>query len=162
MQTAENSRGLIMGLLSKKKTIPTKIASETLDFILETCKSSYPNEFGGLLEAKGDVITDVLYLPGTEATEVSVRVHTYMMPNMSCAGSVHSHPSGAIRPSEADLIFFRSGPVNIIVGSPYGRNDWKAFDPYGNEISIEVVDDELIDEDFDDFGDGTADDQEAE
>jgi Predicted metal-dependent protease of the PAD1/JAB1 superfamily len=120
-----------------------KIASDTLDFILESCKSSHPHEFGALLEAEGDTITHVIYLPGTEATSQSVLINKWMMPNVPHAGSVHSHPSGAVYPSGPDLIFFRSNQVNIIVGSPYSRDSWKAFDHNGELVQLEVMECEL-------------------
>lgn len=126
-----------------------KIASDTLDFILETCKASHPREFGALLEADGETIINVIYLPGTDSTSRSVSFRTWMMPNMPHAGSVHSHPSGAIRPSEQDLIFFRANEVNIIVGEPYSRESWKAFDKNGSETTLEIVDYEFEDDEFD-------------
>jgi hypothetical protein len=76
-----------------------------------------------------------------------------MMPNMPHAGSVHSHPSGTPYPSKQDLIFFRSNEVNIIVGRPYTRDSWRAFDRNGNEMSLEIVDYEFKDDLFDDFDD---------
>ena len=123
----------------------TKIASDTLDFILESCKASHPHEFGALLEAEGDTIVNVIYLPGTDATIRSVSIRTWMMPNMPHAGSVHSHPSGAVRPSEQDLMFFRSNSVNIIVGKPYSRDSWKAFDNNGDLMQLEVTEYEFED-----------------
>lgn len=126
------------------------IASDTLDFILESCKASHPHEFGALLEAEGDTIINIIYLPGTDSTSRSVSFKTWMMPNMPHAGSVHSHPSGAVRPSEQDLIFFRANEVNIIVGEPYTRESWKAFDKNGNLIMLDVVDYEFDDNIFDD------------
>ncbi|WNY27109.1 Mov34/MPN/PAD-1 family protein [Methanolapillus ohkumae] len=131
-----------------------KIASETLDFILASCKASHPHEFGALLEADGDVITNIIYLPGTTATDESVSLNTWMLPNMKHAGSIHSHPNGAIYPSEEDLIFFQAGDINLIVGHPYNRTSWKAFDRSGNKVSIEIVDydfqDDLMDDEMDD------------
>src|SRR5665811_945850 len=46
-----------------------KIARETLQFILEVCKSSAPREFAGMLSAQGDVITEVIVVPGTESSD---------------------------------------------------------------------------------------------
>ena len=135
-----------------------KIASETLDFILETCKSVHPHEFGALLEAEKDVIINVIYLPGTDATTRSVSLRTWMMPNMPHAGSVHSHPSGTPYPSKQDLIFFRTNDVNIIVGRPYTRESWRAFDRNGDEIALEIVEYEFKDDPFDDFDDDFGDD----
>ncbi len=138
----QNKKQSIKQNREKNKETESKyvIASDTLDFILEVCKATDPLEFGALLEAKDGVITDVIYLPGTDSTEVSVRFNLSMMPNMRSAGTVHSHPSGALWPSKQDLIFFRRGEVNLIVGSPYDRNSWKAFDRSGNPIHLKVVD----------------------
>lgn len=126
-----------------------KIASDTLDFILASCRASHPREFGALLEAEGDTIINVIYLPGTDATDRSVSLKTWMMPNIPHAGSVHSHPGGAIRPSEQDLIFFRMNDINIIVGDPYTRESWKAFDRNGNVMPLEIVAYEFEAEEFD-------------
>jgi len=135
-----------------------KIASDTIDFILATCKAVHPHEFGAFLEAENDTIINVIYLPGTDATRRSVSLKTWMMPNMPHAGSVHSHPSGTPYPSKQDLIFFRSNDVNIIVGNPYTRTSWRAFDRNGNEISLEIVDYEFKDDLFDEFDDDFDDD----
>jgi len=122
-----------------------KLASETLDFMLALCESSHPREFGALLEAEGDVITSVIYLPGTDATTRSVSLKMWMMPNMPTAGSFHSHPSGAVYPSEQDLIFFRAHEINIIIGKPYTRESWKAFDKNGKQIELEVAEHQFDD-----------------
>ena len=70
-----------------------KIARDTLNFILEVCKSSYPKEFAGMLSATGDVITDVVVVPGTESTDESAVMQLFMLPNIRTVGSVHSHPT---------------------------------------------------------------------
>jgi proteasome lid subunit RPN8/RPN11 len=131
----------------KKKIEVRGIARDTLDFILEASKSSYPEEFAGLLEVKDGVITDVLLLPGTESSETSAVLKLFMMPNISAVGSVHSHPSSVVRPSQADLhMFSKTGTHHIIVGHPYGRNNWKCYDGSGQPIRLEVLDIELGDE----------------
>ena len=92
----------------KKKKV-RGIARDTLHFILEASRSSEPNEFAGLLSVEGDIISDVLILPGTESSRMSALVRLYMLPNMSVAGSAHSHPSGDLRPSDPGLRRGRSG-----------------------------------------------------
>ncbi|MFA4956933.1 MAG: Mov34/MPN/PAD-1 family protein [Candidatus Methanoperedens sp.] len=125
-----------------------KIARETLHFILEVCKSSAPREFAGMLSAQGDVITEVIIVPGTDSSDESAVMQLFMLPNIHTVGSVHSHPSGNTRPSDADLeLFGRKGFVHIIVGAPYDRNSWTCFDKDGNPIKLEVVDYEFKDED---------------
>ena len=72
-----------------------------------------------------------------------------MKPNdVSSVGSVHSHPNGVLRPSDADLQTFTSGEVHIIVGAPYGRDDWQAFDSQGQPRELDVLDVALPDDDF--------------
>lgn len=124
------------------------IARETLDFILEVSKSTYPHEFAGLLESKDGIITDVLILPGTESSESNAVLKLFMMPNISAVGSVHSHPSSVIRPSKADLrLFSKTGTRHIIAGHPYGPDNWKCFDGSGELVELPVLDVELEEED---------------
>lgn len=124
------------------------IARDTLDFILEVSRSTYPNEFAGLLEAKNGIITDVLILPGTESSEVNAILKLFMMPNISAVGSVHSHPSSIIRPSKADLrLFSKTGSRHIIAGYPFERNNWKCFDGSGEVVELPVLDVELEEDD---------------
>jgi len=139
------------------------IAEETLDFALESSRQTHPNEYMGLLrgqpastldlDERGTVITDVLIIPGTSSNSVSATVQTNMIPNDSKSlGSVHSHPNGVIRPSDADLRTFGKGDVHIIIGAPYGRDDWRAFDRNGEPTTLDVLDVELPDvEEFFDF-----------
>ena len=118
-----------------------KIARDTLNFILEVCKSSYPKEFAGMLSATGDVITDVVVVPGTESTDESAVMQLFMLPNIRTVGSVHSHPTGNTRPSAADLELFESkGSVHIIVGAPYTITTWTSYDKEGKPVKLEIVD----------------------
>lgn len=108
-----------------------------------------PEEFAGLLQAEDDVITEVLMLPGTESSRMSALIRLYMLPNMKIAGSAHSHPSGSIRPSEQDILFFsRTGDYHIIVGPPFDERSWACYDPSGERRELRVVDMEFEDEDF--------------
>jgi proteasome lid subunit RPN8/RPN11 len=117
------------------------IARETLKFILEVSKSSYPNEFAGLLQAEDGIITEVLVLPGTESGESSALLKLFMMPNISSVGSVHSHPRGIIKPSIADLqMFGKTGNYHIIVGYPYDLQSWKCFNAEGDERDLQIID----------------------
>jgi proteasome lid subunit RPN8/RPN11 len=125
-----------------------KIARETLQFILEVCKSSAPMEFAGMLSAEGDVITEVIVVPGTESSDESAVMQLFMLPNIHTVGSVHSHPSGNTRPSDADLeLFGRKGFVHIIVGAPYTIKSWTCYDKDGVPIKLEIVDYNFKDED---------------
>jgi proteasome lid subunit RPN8/RPN11 len=125
------------------------IARETLRFILEASRDSLPEEFAGLLQAEDGVITEVMILPGTESSRMSAFIRLYMLPNMKIAGSVHSHPSGSIRPSQEDLAFFsRTGDYHIIAGLPFNENSWACYDASGEWRELPVLDIEFKDDDL--------------
>lgn len=125
-----------------------KIAKETLEFILEVCKSSAPVEFAAMLSSHGDVITEVIVVPGTESSDESAVMQLFMLPNIHTVGSVHSHPTSDTTPSDADLeLFYRKGIVHIIVGAPYTMKSWTCYDKDGVPIKLEVIDYDFKDED---------------
>jgi proteasome lid subunit RPN8/RPN11 len=139
------------------------IAEDALSFALEASAETHPNEYMGMLRAEdagrlgvdrdGVVVTDVLVIPGTTSNSVSATVRTNQIPNdRKSVGSIHSHPNGVLRPSDADLETFGSGRVHIIIGAPYGRDDWRAFDREGQRRDLPVLDVDLPDpESFFDF-----------
>ncbi|MFB6166059.1 MAG: Mov34/MPN/PAD-1 family protein [Haloarculaceae archaeon] len=139
------------------------IAEGALEFALEASEDAHPDEYMGLLRGEsarklgldrdGTVITDVLVIPGTTSNPVSATVKSNMIPNdVRAAGSIHSHPNGVLRPSDTDLGTFGKGKVHIIVGAPYGRSDWQAFDRNGDPRELDVLDVELPEgEEFFDF-----------
>lgn len=158
-----------MGLFRSRRVIG--IADDALSFVLEASAETHPNEYMGFLRAErldrldpdakldlGDargsdlVAVDVLVIPGTTSNPVSATVRENLVPNDSrTVGSVHSHPNGVLRPSDADLGTFGSGSVHIIVGAPYGRGDWRAFDREGEPTDLDVVSVDVPDEQFFDF-----------
>ncbi|WP_435335707.1 Mov34/MPN/PAD-1 family protein [Haloarchaeobius sp. TZWWS8] len=139
------------------------IARDTIEFALEAAEDTHPNEYMGLLRGRdarqlgldldGQVVTDVLVIPGTRSNPVSATVDSNMIPNDSRAlGSIHSHPNGVLRPSDADLATFGSGLAHIIMGYPYGPEDWRTFDQHGDPRDLPVLDVDLDDpETFFDF-----------
>jgi len=121
-----------------------KIARRCLNLIFEASKSSYPNEFGGLLrvdEKEKHTIVELVLLPGTISGDSHAIFRMHMMPiDFSIVGTVHSHPSPVPRPSDADLQLFRKhGKIHIIVASPFSFSSWKAYNNLGDEINIEVI-----------------------
>jgi proteasome lid subunit RPN8/RPN11 len=149
-----------MGLFRSSEVIG--IADGALEFALSAARDAHPDEYMGLLRGEsassvgldesGTVLTDVLVIPGTETNPVSATVKTNMVPNDTrAAGSIHSHPNGVLRPSDADLATFGRNSVHIIMGAPYGRDDWRAFDREGEPIDLPVLDVPLPEEEFFDF-----------
>ncbi len=146
-----------MGLFRSSEILG--IAEPALEFALAASEESHPNEYMGLLRGEaaskvglseeGTVLTDVLVIPGTESNPVSATLDTNMVPNdLRAAGSVHSHPNGVLKPSDADLQTFGRNDVHIIIGYPYDKTDWQAFDREGQPIDLPVLDVEPPEEEF--------------
>lgn len=87
------------------------------------------------------VITDILLVPGTTSGARHANFQLYMLPvDLGVVGTVHSHPSGALHPSEADLMLFRHwGRRHLIVGYPFGMGSWRAYDGNGEETHLAVT-----------------------
>ena len=121
---------------------PTQITRRALDSALASAASAYPNEFGGVLRADPPgTISELLLVPGTTAGHRHANFHLYMLPaDLTVVGTVHSHPSGALHPSGADLGLFRGwGRRHLILGAPYGPGCWRAYDGNGEETHLLVV-----------------------
>lgn len=142
-----------MGLFDVLFRSPTVlgISRETLDFARESAERTHPNEYMGRLrgmpaselgiDETGVVITDILVMPGTDSSPTQASVKEWVIPNdVKSLGSIHSHPNGVIRPSDQDLRTFGKGDVHIILGAPYGSEDWQAFDRSGESRDLPVLD----------------------
>jgi proteasome lid subunit RPN8/RPN11 len=130
--------------IQQKKSVQWKIKKRCLDLILESSKSIYPNEFGGLLrvdDKEKNVISEIVLLPGTVFGESHAIFKLHMQPvDFNIVGTVHSHPGPNSIPSDADLQLFRKhGKIHIIVAVPFNNNSWDAYDYNGNNVNIEIV-----------------------
>ena len=117
------------------------IRRKTLRMILEASRDTYLKEFAAILRAEEGVITELLLLPGTISGDVHAVFQLHMLPiDFSVVGTIHSHPSGNFRPSEADLqLFSHFGRIHIIAGRPYTEDSWAAYDHYGKSWKLEIV-----------------------
>ena len=109
-----------------------EITKDCLDFILECAKSSYPNEFGGLLRVDHDekqTIIEIVILPGTVSGDSHAIFKLHMLPiDFSIVGTAHSHPSPSFHPSDADTFLFRKyGKVHIVAAYPFDKSSWQAY-----------------------------------
>ncbi len=120
-----------------------KIRRSVLESILAGGASTFPNELGAILRSEeAETVTDLLLIPGTTAGRRHANFQLYMLPvDLTVVGTVHSHPSGALHPSDADLTLFRHwGRIHIIVGRPFGEYNWRAYSNLGVEVTLTVVD----------------------
>lgn len=117
------------------------ISRDLLQLLLNIGNNRHPCEFAGLLIEKDGVIDEFNLLPGTVSRENSASLLLDMMPlDTHVAGSAHSHPNGALIPSDADLRFFsRVGRYHLIIGSPYGEGNWRCFRANGDPVEMEVI-----------------------
>ena len=121
-----------------------KIKRDCLELILESAKEIYPKEFGGLLRVdaeSNDTIIEIILLPGTISGDSHAIFQLHMLPvDFTIVGTVHSHPSPSVHPSDADRLLFRKyGRVHIVVAKPFDTSSWNAYDYNGNELDIEIV-----------------------
>lgn len=121
-----------------------KITTKCLNLILESSKSVFPNEFGGMLrvdENDKETIIEVVLAPGTIQGESHTIFKLHNLPiDFNIVGTIHSHPSPNPNPSNADLQLFRKhGRIHIIAAMPFDKDSWKAFDQSGEEIELKVI-----------------------
>jgi proteasome lid subunit RPN8/RPN11 len=120
------------------------IARDLLQALLESAREvdeeGSGREFVAVLREDGGVIREFLFLPFT-STQVSASLRYDLMPlDPHVAGSAHSHPGGALRPSGADLRFFpRLGRYHIILGPPYSLSSWRCFTSDGGPCDLAVI-----------------------
>ncbi|MBP2146892.1 proteasome lid subunit RPN8/RPN11 [Methanofollis sp. W23] len=117
------------------------ISADLLDLLLRLGMENHPNEFAAILKETDGVITELNLVPGTTSNEESASIFLDMLPlDTHTAGSAHSHPNGVLLPSDADLGFFpRTGRYHLIIGWPYGPDDWQCFTASGQSYDLEVI-----------------------
>ncbi|MEA2035470.1 MAG: Mov34/MPN/PAD-1 family protein [Euryarchaeota archaeon] len=117
------------------------IREELLDLLIRLGESTHPREFLVILKERDGIIEELDLVPGTISRPSSASFSPAMLPlDLHKAGSAHSHPTGPLRPSDADLRYFSSmGPYHIIIGPPYTRADWRCFTAKGEPCELEVI-----------------------
>jgi proteasome lid subunit RPN8/RPN11 len=134
-----------------------KILGSVIDMGMEAAKASHPHEFAAMLRVEGDTVTELLLVPGTIQGDQHAIFQFGMLPvDRSIKGTLHSHPSPHPYPSDADFALFeKHGMIHLILGEPFGPDDWRAYDHTGTPTFLEVVEDgEGAGADGDEGGDG--------
>ena len=120
------------------------ICQELLQTIFEGAKNLYPRETILVLRGKKEqdviTVTDLLVPPLAKYGRGFANLPMHMLPmDFSIIGTVHSHPSGNINPSSADLNHFY-GPVLMIVGSPFAdERNVAAYNRNGERLVVRVT-----------------------
>ncbi|MFH0906031.1 MAG: Mov34/MPN/PAD-1 family protein [archaeon] len=119
-----------------------KIKSSVINSIIELAKNAYPNEFSALLVCSKDnkVIDDIYILPATQNFKDSSFLRTDLSPmSLSIIGSVHSHPNNSNLPSNADLKFFSSKDINVIICNPFGISNIAFYNSKGAPVTLDFI-----------------------
>ncbi|MEM3789417.1 MAG: Mov34/MPN/PAD-1 family protein [Candidatus Bathyarchaeia archaeon] len=127
------------------KTRTTVSISQTLmKAILENAKLLYPKETILLLrgeKSKNTIkITDLIVPPLATYGQGFANIPTHMLPiDFSIIGTVHSHPSGNLTPSPADLNHFW-GKILMIVGFPFIDDmNIAVYNQEGEKLTLKVT-----------------------
>lgn len=116
----------------------------TKDFLQQAISyaaESHPYECFGLLHGtvkdKRLYLISVVFVPhSSEKTNVVTK--PLIFNSVTEWGTIHSHPSGNIRPSKEDLITFSKNPVNIIIGHPYSSSKISIYNQDGKLLGFEI------------------------
>ena len=120
------------------------IPSELLETILEGARQFYPRESFLILRGKKskDVIrvSDLVVAPSAVHGRGFASYSAHMLPmDFSVVGTVHSHPSGNIRPSYVDLNHM-IGRILMIVGYPFmDERNVAVYGSDGETLALNVI-----------------------
>jgi len=122
------------------------IKRSVIDSLLSYAKACHPKE--GILLLRGKVKKDAIEVNEVEIPPLGVHgkgfsaFPAHMLPiDFSIIGTAHSHPSGTLLPSIADLNHFY-GRIMIIVAYPYrSEGDMIVVDGKGEILNYRVIDD---------------------
>ena len=129
---------------------PVREITATASVVRDLCamaRSSWPTEMLAYLSSTrgvrdGRLHIDEIQVQAYEASDESAVAHLWRLPTMTgIVGTIHSHPSHAYRPSDADLsLFAHYGFVHAIIRHPYGGFDDIAwYDKEGRRVPVRVA-----------------------
>ncbi len=117
------------------------IKAELLEGILRLCHEHHPKEILGILKTEKNIFTEFILPPGTLTSNTSGIYSSSRLPlDNFYQASVHSHPSGNLRPSPQDLgDIFKKFKCHFIIGFPYGPKNIRCYDKNGKILNIKVI-----------------------
>jgi proteasome lid subunit RPN8/RPN11 len=126
------------------KPLTLQISQELLNTILQGARILHPRENILLLRGKKKKdsveVSDLIIPPFASHGGNFATFPFHMLPvDFSIIGTVHSHPSGSLRPSPTDLNHF-FGTVLMIVGFPYtNESNVSAYKSTGETFMLRVT-----------------------
>jgi proteasome lid subunit RPN8/RPN11 len=127
-----------------KVSITVSINRELLQAIFEGARRVYPRETILLLRGKKKknlmTVSDLVVPPLATRGWSFSNIPLHMLPmDFSMIGTVHSHPSGNLTPSNADLNHFL-GVILMIVGFPYeNERNVAAYNRNGERLTLQLT-----------------------
>ena len=121
-----------------------QVPQDLLNAIYAGAKRLYPRESFLLLRGKkkkGVIrVSDLVVAPFAVHGRGFANFNPYLLSgDFSLVGTVHSHPSGSIEPSNVDLNFF-FGRILMIVGYPFeGESCVAVYDSNGDKLPLDIV-----------------------
>jgi len=125
-------------------SIRVQIPQDIMDAIYAGAKQLYPRESFLLLRGKSKkgviTIIDLVLAPFAAHGRGEVHFNPYMFSgDFTLVGTVHSHPSGNISPSNVDMNYF-FGRILMIVGYPFeGRGCVAAYNCKAERLTVEIT-----------------------
>jgi proteasome lid subunit RPN8/RPN11 len=126
------------------KSVTVSLTAELLDAIFEGARRLYPRETILLLRGKKskDVIrvNELVVPPLATYGHGFANVPLHMLPmDFSIVGTVHSHPSGNLAPSDVDFNHF-FGRILMIVGFPFaGEQNVAVYNSRGERLPLHIA-----------------------
>jgi proteasome lid subunit RPN8/RPN11 len=127
-----------------RSSLSVLVSAEVLRALLEGARRLYPREMVLLLrgEKKKNLvkIQELVVPPLATYGSNFANIPLHMLPiDFSIVGTVHSHPSGALTPSTADLNHF-FGVILMIVGFPFADDrNVVAYNRSGEKLALQIT-----------------------
>ncbi|MCW4045414.1 MAG: Mov34/MPN/PAD-1 family protein [Candidatus Bathyarchaeota archaeon] len=126
------------------KTMAVTLTAELLDAIFEGARRLHPRETVLLL--RGEKTKDTIRVEELVVPPLATYGHGFaniplhMLPmDFSIVGTVHSHPSGDVTPSDVDFNHF-FGRILMVVGFPFAdERNVAVYNSHGEELLLHVI-----------------------
>jgi proteasome lid subunit RPN8/RPN11 len=126
------------------KSVTVSLTAELLDAIFEGARRLYPKETILLLRGKKSKdsieVLELVVPPLATYGRGFANIPLHMLPmDFSIVGTVHSHPSGNLAPSDVDFNHF-FGRILMIVGFPFaGEQNIAVYNSRGERLPLHIA-----------------------